>query len=63
MFGFLDALDLSAVPLYGDERSITSSASNFGTSKMFAICAEQKPNAKSKTDKKKFGSERVEFLF
>ena len=27
--GFLVALDLSAVPLYGDEWSITSSASNF----------------------------------
>jgi hypothetical protein len=27
MYGFLAALDLSAVPLYGDDRSITPSAS------------------------------------
>ena len=29
MFDFLDVLALSAVPLYGDDRTITSSASNF----------------------------------
>jgi hypothetical protein len=31
MCGFLAALDLSAVRLYGDDRPITSSASNSGS--------------------------------
>ena len=42
MCGFLAALDLSAVPLYGDDRSIASSASNFVCPRTFEICAEQK---------------------
>jgi hypothetical protein len=42
--GFLAALDLSAVPLYGDDRSIASSASNCGAPTVLLFRAEQKPN-------------------
>jgi hypothetical protein len=46
MCGFLAALDLSAVRLYGDEWSITSSASNSARPfPGFAICVEQKQKA------------------
>ena len=48
MFGFLDVLDLSAVPLYGDDRSITSSASNFDCPRTAAF-AQNKSN-KQKED-------------
>ena len=56
MCGFLDALDLSAVHSYGDDRPITSSASNSDSPTGFGF-------AQNKSYKKKFGSMGVEFLF
>jgi len=48
MCGFLAALDLSAVRLYGDDRPITSSASNHGAP-LLLVRADQKPHSKEKS--------------